>query len=566
LTLTAGATRAEDTTGSLLLIGGGLRSENEAIYCRFVALAGGPERAVIGVVTAASLDPTSRVADDLLRYGVPRGRIVPIAITEANAAVMASDPAVVAQIMQCTGLFFGGGDQRRAARAFLGAEGRGTPALTAVRTVYERGGVIAGSSAGAAVQGERMISASGTPIETLDYGLAARSHDRGALLSRGLGLFPAGLVDQHFNTYKCRLARLARALIETKIPRGFGLDENTAMHVRADGLVEVVGAGGVTVVDAVGATLDDGPLGVRISAIQLCYLESGDAFDLRTCSCRIHPGKSPIDRGKEAYLRNSLVTDLERGDSLKHALTRGLVDNAAGVQVGLLLRFNRHHGHGYALTFSKTEETRGYRDDAAGSPTYAAHCVRLDVAPVSLNWEPSTSSPLLDLDNVTARQEIQAVVFRGLLLPDREQRFHPGHPLLRAEFAGALAQLIDTEDSDPAAPGPVIVDITGTTVFADEIRIVVAAGLMEVSERRFRPESFVTRLEVETALTLIRRRSEPLGVIDLSRPVTVEEGGIPGAGEFRSIRPHSAGPHDPVTREEVAVALYRFLNSPGVRP
>src|SRR5262249_37694005 len=73
-------TGSEQPRGSLLLIGGGLRSENEAVFRRFIDLAGGTERAWIGIVATADLEPTSSVSVDLVRYGVPRERIVSINI------------------------------------------------------------------------------------------------------------------------------------------------------------------------------------------------------------------------------------------------------------------------------------------------------------------------------------------------------------------------------------------------------------------------------------------------------------------------------------------------------
>ncbi len=131
-----------------------------------------------------------------------------IDVTAASAAEQTRDPAVLARIRSCTGLFFGGGDQRRLVLAFLGPDGKGTPALDALREVYRRGGLIAGSSAGASALGVRMICSYGLPIDTLDFGLAAAAHDRGALVSLGFGLFHAGLIDQHFDTFDGRIARL----------------------------------------------------------------------------------------------------------------------------------------------------------------------------------------------------------------------------------------------------------------------------------------------------------------------------------------------------------------------
>src|SRR4051812_10787101 len=96
LFLSVATARAAESRGSLLLIGGGLRRENREIYRRLIELAGGPERAVIGIVPTASLDTSSEVAEDLVRYGLPRERVILIDTMEANAASSANDPAVVA--------------------------------------------------------------------------------------------------------------------------------------------------------------------------------------------------------------------------------------------------------------------------------------------------------------------------------------------------------------------------------------------------------------------------------------------------------------------------------------
>ena len=145
------------------------------------------------------------MAETLVRYGVPAGNIAIIDITAADPA-RAADPAVVEQIRGCTGLFFSGGEQLRITRALIGEDGADTPALTAVREVFERGGVIAGTSAGAAAMSQPMISVSGLPdqvldygMDSLDFGMATAISRRGLFVSRGLGLFGGGLIDQHFN-------------------------------------------------------------------------------------------------------------------------------------------------------------------------------------------------------------------------------------------------------------------------------------------------------------------------------------------------------------------------------
>src|SRR5208282_846604 len=158
-----------------------------------------------------------------------------------------------------------------------------TPALLALKDMWRRGGVIAGTSAGAAMQSSRMLSAAGLPddaldegMDALDFGIRRDLRQRGLLVTDGLGFFHAGIVDQHFSQYRGRLGRLARAVIEEHTRFGFGVDENTAMLVSGDGRIEVVGTGNLTIVDVANARCSDGPLGCRISGVRLPCLQSGD--------------------------------------------------------------------------------------------------------------------------------------------------------------------------------------------------------------------------------------------------------------------------------------------------
>ena len=302
----------EARRGHLLIAGGAVKGDNDRLYRAFIDLAGGTERARIGILPTASLSLASsrRVADILTGLGVPPSKVAVIDITPGNAAAQASNPAIVEQILGCTGLFIAGGDQFRITRALVGEGGRDTPALAAIRQVFERGGVVAGSSAGAAVLSERMLSASGLPDRTLDYGFDALDFGiapvlsrRGLSLSQGFGFFREGLIDQHFNAYRGRLARLSRALIDAGIPRGFGIDEDTAMIVRPDGTAGVIGRGGVAVVDVSDASARDGPLGYRASGIRLSYLGAGDTIDLKTGAVTVHPRKVRIAAGRRGMER-----------------------------------------------------------------------------------------------------------------------------------------------------------------------------------------------------------------------------------------------------------------------
>ena len=153
------------------------------------------------------------------------------------------------------------------------------------------------------------------------------------------------------------------------------------MLVRPDGVVEVVGWDGVTILDASEATSEDGPLGFRMAGVRLTRLTGGDTFDPRTGEVAIHPDKAPIAAGAEDYDGNELITDISGIGALRKALTVGLVDNTSRAQVGIDLRYNGHYGHGYKFTFTETPRTVGY----AGFVDGVFHLLR----PATCGWTPS---------------------------------------------------------------------------------------------------------------------------------------------------------------------------------
>ena len=107
--------------------------------------------------------------------------------------------------------------------------------------------VVAGTSAGAAVLSEHMISmgdSGGTPRRRL------------VQMAQGLGLAPDLVIDQHFRR-RDRMGRLVTALSYNPEPLGVGVDEDTAAIIDRDGMMTVIGSGAVTVVDASGLRFTD---------------------------------------------------------------------------------------------------------------------------------------------------------------------------------------------------------------------------------------------------------------------------------------------------------------------
>jgi cyanophycinase len=253
----AGPDRPVDgpSRGHLLIIGGGLNDDNASISGRFLELAG-PGR--IGIIPTASGDPDAGPTNaERLRRFDP-GRDVVVIPLDKDAAARADDPAVAALIRSCSGLWFTGGDQSRITAVFRpGPRGaaRDTEAYRATLDVLARGGVIAGTSAGAAVMSDPMITG-GTSADALANGATWTDQPRegqGVGLAPGLGYFPVGLTDQHF-LERGRLGRLVVALRETGVSTGFGVAENAALEVDlARAVARAWGEHAVTVVSPAAA-------------------------------------------------------------------------------------------------------------------------------------------------------------------------------------------------------------------------------------------------------------------------------------------------------------------------
>jgi cyanophycinase len=105
-------------------------------------------------------------------------------------------------------------------------------------------------------------------------------------LAPGLGLTNRFIIDQHFRE-RDRLGRLITALAYNPFAIGIGLDEDTAAFIAPDETVEVVGSGGVTVVDAsdvsfssISEVSEGQP--VCMLGLRLHILVAGATFNLHT--------------------------------------------------------------------------------------------------------------------------------------------------------------------------------------------------------------------------------------------------------------------------------------------
>lgn len=147
----------------LLLVGGNLQSTN--LYRRFIEMNEAPEgQKFIGLITAASDSPQESAQfyqDQFASLGVNHSSWIPI--DEAHISNNANK-SVLSAIARMTGIFVGGGDQRRLVRCFCvttsAALRMDSPALALIRARFRSGELaIAGTSAGTAImQGDGMVT------------------------------------------------------------------------------------------------------------------------------------------------------------------------------------------------------------------------------------------------------------------------------------------------------------------------------------------------------------------------------------------------------------------------
>ena len=335
----------------LAIIGGRLEDDNAAIYDEMRRLAGGR----IVVFATASSVPDEVGAETVGVFSAYGFDAVLAGVHGAGAAAAAQDQAIADLVEDYGSVYFTGGDQALITAA-LAPQGRESRVLKAIRRAQRNGAMTAGSSAGAAVMSDVMISG-GTSLEAATYGVVDDPDQPGMLLEPGLGFFPWGMVDQHF-IKRGRFGRLVVAMEASGAKRGFGIDENTALFVEGT-IGRVIGEYGAFVFDLDEANVDRP--GRLIDNIGFSYADNGDSCDLETGEVLPGPGKRPVTRRDITYkaparsLRNvfgaytlyDLVARLVLGDPEDYPTDRArAIEPRAGCATSV--EISRRGGHAAA--------------------------------------------------------------------------------------------------------------------------------------------------------------------------------------------------------------------------
>ncbi len=263
----------EPLRGSLVIGGGGALPESVAQA--FVKLAGGDSGRIVLIPTASETADKDDPKTVLAAWAKRTKATLHVLHTRDRAK--ANEPEFARPLHEATGVWLGGGDQTKLAVAY-----RGTLIDKELHELLKRGGVIGGTSAGAAVMSQLMI-ASGPIVPKL---------------GAGFGFLPGVVVDQHF-LKRNRVNRLIDVLSKHPGWAGLGIDEKSAVVVQGRSLT-VVGESYALICQAAG---HDRPASCQV-------LQPGERADLvavcRNALARTQPqfpaAKPPAPNVKQGTL------------------------------------------------------------------------------------------------------------------------------------------------------------------------------------------------------------------------------------------------------------------------
>jgi len=375
--------------GTAVPIGGALRNDNAAVWKRLVEAAGGPGArfVVFGTASAEPAESAEDAAKTLRQYGAV-ATVVPVSplLKGTDVAAAVRDPKFIAEVKAARGVFFTGGAQDRIVDSFQPG-GRRTPLLDAVWQVFDDGGVVAGTSAGAAIMSQLMFRDAPDLLAVMK-GRLRDGHE----LAQGLGFAGTGVfVDQHF-LRRGRIGRLLPAMVAHGYATGLGVDENSAAFIHGDD-VEVLGARGALLVDLSESTHDDRLGAFNVSNARVSLLMPGDRANLKTHTVTPSPSQlkgQRIDPADKAYVpeNDTAVFQMDiLGDEILPGAMANLIDNKAADSRGLAFdaqpaKDDKRPSLGFEFHLIKDARTLGWYSDASGDDQYTVISMRLDVAPV----------------------------------------------------------------------------------------------------------------------------------------------------------------------------------------
>ncbi|MDA9763943.1 MAG: cyanophycinase [Opitutales bacterium] len=254
----SGKTKVGPENGTLLIVGGGAGKE---MYERFIELAGGNDAPLVYISTASpsmTAEQREERGDRLRALGATN-----VTVMHTLDRSVANSEAFVAPLKEAKGVWFGGGRQWNLVDAYAG-----TKVEALLWEVLEREGVIAGSSAGATIQGSYLARG-----DTRNNQIMVGDHEVGFGYLRNVAIDQHHLArNRHFDMFT--ILKVYPDLL------GVGIDENTAMLVQGDQF-EVVGESYVTIYDG-SFWSKEGTEGKEVPdpSTSFYFLSPGDRYDM----------------------------------------------------------------------------------------------------------------------------------------------------------------------------------------------------------------------------------------------------------------------------------------------
>ncbi|MCX6150555.1 MAG: Type 1 glutamine amidotransferase-like domain-containing protein [Ignavibacteriales bacterium] len=206
------------------------------------------------------------------------------------------------ELITAKAIFLRGGDQYDYVRLW-----KGTKTETAIKYVFQNGGVIAGTSAGAAVLGDFGFSAKYGSVDSKEC-LANPFSSKIDLEDNFIDLVPNVLFDTHF-IERGRFGRLIAFLINLHQKQrdvlGIGVDDMTAFCIDKNGIGEVMGSGAVSIFQIDEATRFSGN---TVNNLKSHQLVEGWSYDLKKMEVEeIPPSAKAVDSSRAIQLPKQIM-------------------------------------------------------------------------------------------------------------------------------------------------------------------------------------------------------------------------------------------------------------------
>lgn len=392
----AGAPRetkvGEPVKGYAVIIGGALKADNDEVWGRMVELSGGKgARWVVFGTASETPDKSGRRAAELLEKRGAVAESLPVApkLRWVDLDKAVRDPQLLEVVRNANGVFFTGGAQERIVDTFKPG-GNNTPMLNVIWDVYRNGGVVAGTSAGAAIMSTMMFRDALSVISVMKGQMR-----EGKEIDNGLGFVgPNLLVDQHF-LKRGRFGRMIPLMLAKGYKLGLGIEENSAAIVQGD-IVEVIGGKGALLIDLNDVKIDTNIGALNVNGARLTYLDKGDHFDLGLR--RIDPAERKrrgqfLDPNaptyKPEYSNDPFYIDMLSDSTISNAMGFLIDSNQKEVR-GLSFDPKAPASEaladlGFSFRLYKGRDSVGWYSDESGSDEYSVANLYLDIAPVRIS-------------------------------------------------------------------------------------------------------------------------------------------------------------------------------------